>query len=70
LYQVPTNNWKVVADYEILNALAAMYSPFNPIKNPKVSAGLFIAGDHRSFSSIQGALLAGVGAARSLIATK
>ena len=70
LYQVPTNNWKVVADYEVLNALAAMYSPFNPIKNPKVSAGLFIAGDHRSFSSIQGALLAGVSAARSLIATK
>jgi protoporphyrinogen oxidase len=65
LYQLPTNKWQIVAEYEILNALPAMYPPFTPIKNSLVANGLFVAGDHRNFSSIQGALDAGVRAAKA-----
>ncbi len=65
LYQLPTNKWQIVAEYEILNALPAMYPPFTPIKKSLVSDGLFVAGDHRNFSSIQGALDAGVRAAKA-----
>lgn len=67
LYQLPTQNWKILAEYEILNALPAMYSPFNPRRNIKVAAGLFVAGDHRNFSSIQGALDSGVKAAKAVL---
>jgi protoporphyrinogen oxidase len=67
LYQLPTNKWQIVAEYEILNALPAMYPPFTPIKNSLVADGLFVAGDHRNFSSIQGALDAGVRAAKASI---
>lgn len=65
LYQLPTIKWQIVAEYEILNALPAMYTPFTPIKNSLVTDGLFVAGDHRNFSSIQGALDAGVRAAKA-----
>jgi len=67
LYQLPTENWKILAEYEILNALPAMYAPFNPKRNSKVSQGLFVAGDHRNFSSIQGALDSGVRAASEVL---
>jgi len=67
LYQLPTNKWQIVAEYEILNALPAMYPPFTPMKNSFVADGLFVAGDHRNFSSIQGALDAGVRAAKASI---
>lgn len=67
LYQLPAQNWKILAEYEILNALPAMYSPFNPRRNIKVAAGLFVAGDHRNFSSIQGALDSGVKAAKAIL---
>jgi hypothetical protein len=67
LYQLPTSKWQIVAEYEILNALPAMYPPFNPVKNSFVADGLFVAGDHRNFSSIQGALDAGVRAAKASI---
>ena len=67
LYQWPTNNWKILAEYEILNALPAMYSPFNPRRNIKVANGLFVAGDHRNFSSIQGALDSGAKTAKAIL---
>lgn len=67
LYQLPTNSWKILSEYEILNALPAMYSPFNPRRSIKVANGLFVAGDHRNFSSIQGALDSGVKAAKSIL---
>lgn len=67
LYQLPTKNWQIVAEYQIANALPAMYPPFTPIRNARLSEGLFVAGDHRNFSSIQGALASGVQAAHALI---
>jgi hypothetical protein len=67
LYQLPTQKWQIVAEYEIFNALPAMYSPFNPARNIKVADGLYAAGDHRNFSSIQGALDSGVRAAKAIL---
>lgn len=67
LYQLSTKKWQIVADYEILNALPAMYFPFNPNKEIQVAVGLFAIGDHRNFSSIQGALASGVQAAKEII---
>ena len=67
LYQLPTQKWQIVAEYEIFNALPAMYSPFNPTRNTKVADGLYAAGDHRNFSSIQGALDSGVRAAKAIL---
>lgn len=67
LYQISTSRWQIIAEYEILNALPAMYPPFNPNQSSQISVGLFTAGDHRNFSSIQGALESGVKAAKAII---
>lgn len=58
LYDVSTAEWEHISTYDIPRALPAMPAPHNfrkPVRHGKV----FVCGDHRDTSSIQGALVSG-----------
>ena len=59
LFGVSTTNWNLIKKYEIKDALPAMLPPYSLIDSNKLNENLFIAGDHRATSSINGALLSG-----------
>ena len=67
LYGVPTRDWDVIARYPIPYALPAMPVPFDLQRPTRTSRGVYIAGDHRDTSSIQGALVSGRRAAQALL---
>lgn len=56
---VSTSAWEVVGNYQIKHALPAMLPPFTVGKPVEVTPGLYVAGDHRDTSSIQGAMVSG-----------
>ena len=63
IFGLDTNSWQLIKQYQIKEALPSMYPPFSLIKSNQISENLFVAGDHRATSSIQGALLSGTNAA-------
>lgn len=56
-----------VATYPIRDALPAMLPPFQVRRPVRLGPGLYVAGDHRDTSSIQGALVSGRRAAASVL---
>ncbi|MFK4088200.1 NAD(P)/FAD-dependent oxidoreductase [Kribbella sp. NPDC020789] len=59
LYGTSTRDWEPIAEYRIPHALPRMAGD-HPFTTPaKAAAGLYVAGDHRDTSSIQGALVSG-----------
>ncbi len=67
LYGVPTRDWQLIATYPIRYALPAMPVPFELQRPVRTADGLYVAGDHRDTSSIQGALVSGRRAARAVL---
>lgn len=67
LYGVPTSDWELIAGYPIPYALPAMPVPFDLKRPVRVAEGIYVAGDHRDTSSIQGALVSGRRAAQALL---
>lgn len=67
LYGVPTDGWELIASYPIPYALPAMPVPFELRRSVRMGNGLYVAGDHRDTSSIQGALVSGRRAARAVL---
>ena len=67
LYGVPTKDWELLASYPIPYALPAMAVPFELQRPVRTAGGLYVAGDHRDTSSIQGALVSGRRAAQALL---
>ena len=67
LYGVPTKDWELIASYPIPYALPAMPVPFELQRPVRTEQGVYVAGDHRDTSSIQGALVSGRRAARALL---
>ncbi len=67
LHQRDTDAWEPVATYDIPRALPAMTAP-HPFRRPVRCGGLYVAGDHRDTSSIQGALVSGRRAADAVLA--
>ena len=67
LYGVDPSTFELVAQYPILNALPAMVPPFSVRRPVRLAPGLYVAGDHRDTSSIQGALVSGRRAAESVL---
>jgi len=63
LFGVLTDDWELIKKYEIKEALPAMNPPYSLINSNQISNDLFVAGDHRATSSIQGALISGTNAA-------
>jgi predicted NAD/FAD-dependent oxidoreductase len=68
LYGVPTRDWELIASYPIPYALPAMPVPFEMQRSVRTAGGVYVAGDHRDTSSIQGALVSGRRAAQALLA--
>lgn len=58
LYGVDPRPWRHLATYSIPQALPAMPAP-HPMRRPPHVNGVFVCGDHRDTSSIQGALVSG-----------
>jgi hypothetical protein len=67
LYKVPTGNWTHVATYPIPDALPMMNAPHDVEQSVRLSSGVYIAGDYRQVSSINGALASGRRAAEALL---
>jgi hypothetical protein len=67
LYKVPTNNWTHVATYPIPDALPMMSAPHDTEQSVRLSDGVYICGDYRQVSSINGALASGRRAAEALL---
>lgn len=67
LYKVPTSNWTHVATYPIPDALPMMAAPHDVEQSVRLSDGVYIAGDYRQVSSINGALASGRRAAEALL---
>jgi predicted NAD/FAD-dependent oxidoreductase len=68
LHDQSTSDWQQVARYAIPYALPAMLPPFPVRKSVQLTENLFIAGDHRDTSSIQGAMVSGRRAAHAVLA--
>lgn len=67
LYDTSTTGWEHLATYDVPRALPAMPAPHS-FRKPVRDGGLYVCGDHRDTSSIQGALVSGERAARAVLA--
>lgn len=59
LYGVPTDGWELLAAHHDPEAVPAMEAPHDPRRPVRVLAGLYVCGDHRDTSTVQGALQSG-----------
>lgn len=59
LYGTSTSRWETVSVCRVPDALPAMPPPHDFRRTVVVGEGLFVAGDHRDSSSIQGAMVSG-----------
>ncbi|WGY04834.1 NAD(P)/FAD-dependent oxidoreductase [Nocardioides sp. QY071] len=68
LHRAPDDDWDLVAAHDVPFALPSMTAP-HPLRRPAYlpGAGVWVAGDHRDTSSIQGALVSGDRVARSVL---
>ncbi|EOD58426.1 NAD(P)/FAD-dependent oxidoreductase [Amycolatopsis vancoresmycina] len=68
LYRTDTSRWPLVGRYEIAHALPSMPPPHEIRRPVRLGDGLYVCGDHRDTSSLQGALASGARAARAVLA--
>ncbi len=67
LWRCDTRNWELAARYEIKASLPFRNDLLELNRNPKISEGIYVAGDHRSVPSQNGAMRSGRLAALALI---
>ncbi|WP_329131033.1 FAD-dependent oxidoreductase [Streptomyces sp. NBC_01476] len=67
LYDTPTDRWELLARYSDPDAVPAMPAPHDLRRPVRLLAGLYVCGDHRDTSTVQGALLSGRRAACSVL---
>ena len=68
IYGTSTARWDLLAAYPIPHALPAMTAPHPLRRRVRLRPGLYVCGDHRDTSSIQGALVSGRRAAAAVLA--
>ena len=68
LYKTSTTTWQHVATYPIPDALPAMNAPHQLWQEPRLGDGIYLAGDYREVSSINGAFHSGRRAAEAALA--
>ena len=66
IWQVNTQQWQYVANYEIKQSLPAHLPGQNRSRNQFVTDGIYLAGDHMATPSQQGAMKSGYLAAREI----
>ncbi|WP_256090488.1 NAD(P)/FAD-dependent oxidoreductase, partial [Actinacidiphila rubida] len=59
LYETPTERWELLAMHTDPDAVPAMPTPHDLHRPVRLLAGLYVCGDHRDTSSVQGALHSG-----------
>jgi hypothetical protein len=67
IWKCDTRNWDLAARYEIKQSLPLRTDLEDLNRDPKISDGIFIAGDHRSVPSQNGAMRSGRQAALAII---
>ncbi|MFD9793998.1 NAD(P)/FAD-dependent oxidoreductase [Streptomyces sp. NPDC059070] len=68
LYGTPTDGWELLAVRHTPEAVPAMPAPHDVRRPVRVLAGLYVCGDHRDTSTVQGALYSGRRAAGAILA--
>jgi Flavin containing amine oxidoreductase len=68
LHQTDAREWQLVAVTPVADALPAMPPPHEFRQPVRLAPGLYVAGDHRDSSSIQGAMVSGRRAAQAVLA--
>lgn len=68
LYGTPTHDWELLAAHHDPEAVPAMPPPHDLRRPVRVLAGLYVCGDHRDTSTVQGALHSGQRAASAILA--
>ncbi|MGW4275393.1 NAD(P)/FAD-dependent oxidoreductase [Streptomyces seoulensis] len=67
LYGVPTARWETLAVHHTAEAVPAMRPPHDPRRPVRLLAGLYVCGDHRDTSTLQGALRSAHRAASAIL---
>ncbi|MEU9188684.1 NAD(P)/FAD-dependent oxidoreductase [Streptomyces sp. NPDC048484] len=68
LYGTATHRWELLAVHHTPDAVPAMPPPHDPRRPVRLLAGLYVCGDHRDTSTVQGTLRSGHRAATALLA--
>ncbi|MGW3992730.1 NAD(P)/FAD-dependent oxidoreductase [Amycolatopsis sp. NPDC004772] len=68
MYRTDATRWPLVARYEITHGLPSMPPPHALRRDVRLGDGVYVCGDHRDTSSLQGALASGTRAARAVLA--
>ncbi|MEU5667751.1 NAD(P)/FAD-dependent oxidoreductase [Streptomyces longwoodensis] len=68
LYGAPTGRWETLAVHHTPRAVPAMRPPHDLRRPVRLLAGLYVCGDHRDTSTVQGALHSAHRAARAILA--
>jgi phytoene dehydrogenase-like protein len=67
LYGTPANGWQLLAAHHDPEAVPAMRAPHDLRRPVRVLSGLYVCGDHRDTSTVQGALVSGRRAAHAAL---
>ncbi|MCK7623546.1 FAD-dependent oxidoreductase [Streptomyces sp. RS10V-4] len=67
IYGARADDWQLLTGHHDPYAVPAMATPHDPQRAVRVLAGLYVCGDHRDTSTLQGALRSGHRAARALL---
>ncbi|CAM5240098.1 FAD-binding protein OS=Streptomyces alboniger OX=132473 GN=CP975_09645 PE=4 SV=1 [Streptomyces alboniger] len=67
LYGAPTHRWELLALHHTREAVPAMPPPHDPRRPVRLLGGLYVCGDHRDTSTVQGALHSGRRAAHAVL---
>ncbi|WP_410649208.1 protoporphyrinogen/coproporphyrinogen oxidase [Amycolatopsis sp. cmx-4-54] len=70
MYRADTARWPLVGRYQIPRALPAMPPPHHIRREIRFGAEVYVCGDHRDTSSLQGAMASGARAARAVVADR
>ncbi|MEU0583791.1 NAD(P)/FAD-dependent oxidoreductase [Streptomyces sp. NPDC006132] len=68
LYGMSTARWETLAVYQTVEAVPAMRPPHDLRRPVRLIAGLYVCGDHRDTSTVQGALHSGHRASAAILA--
>ncbi|CAM5382741.1 oxidoreductase [Streptomyces spiroverticillatus] len=67
LYGTPTHDWELLAVHHDPDAVPAMPAPHDVRRPVRLLSGLYVCGDHRETSTVQGALHSGRRAAEEIL---
>ncbi|MFI0978610.1 NAD(P)/FAD-dependent oxidoreductase [Streptomyces sp. NPDC021093] len=67
LYGTPTDDWELLAVHHDPDAVPAMPAPHDVRRPVRLLSGLYVCGDHRETSTVQGALHSGRRAAQEIL---